>query len=186
MPRELRVLSKVSRVIMSARGREGSPRGSMVKLSGLSESSHGGVGSSCGVARPSSVAKREGTASMTSEGEDAVVLSGLVMRWRVEAAPAGGRRPLLIFSRRWESLGQVSYAALARVFIFLNLSVVVGSSRWRMRAWHCCLMASGVRYSVVFKRAWARGRGPLFLLHLRSFRMCLRLFLVSQVGSRDA
>jgi hypothetical protein len=34
----------VSRVIMSARVREGSPRGSMVKLSGLSGSSHGGVG----------------------------------------------------------------------------------------------------------------------------------------------
>jgi hypothetical protein len=37
-----------------------------------------------------------------------VVLSGLVMRWRVDAAPAGGRRPLLIFNWRWESLGQVS------------------------------------------------------------------------------
>jgi hypothetical protein len=36
VPRELRVLSKVWRVIMSARVREGSPRGSMVKLSGLS------------------------------------------------------------------------------------------------------------------------------------------------------
>jgi hypothetical protein len=41
---ELSVLSKVSRVIMSARVREESPRGSVVKLSGLSESSHGGGG----------------------------------------------------------------------------------------------------------------------------------------------
>jgi hypothetical protein len=55
-----------------------------------------------------------------------------------------------------------------------------------MRSWHCCLMASWVRYSVVFKRAWARGRGLLFVLHRWSFRMCLRVFLVSQVGSRDA
>jgi hypothetical protein len=57
VPRELRVLSNVSRVIMSARVRDGSPRGWMVKLSGLFGSSHGGVGSSCGVARLSSVAR---------------------------------------------------------------------------------------------------------------------------------
>jgi hypothetical protein len=47
----------VSRVIMSARVREGFPRGSMVKLSGLSKSSHGGTCNSGGVARLSSVAK---------------------------------------------------------------------------------------------------------------------------------
>jgi hypothetical protein len=57
VPNELRLLSNVSRVIRSARVREGSPRGSVVKLSGLLGSSHGGMGRSCGVARLSSVAK---------------------------------------------------------------------------------------------------------------------------------
>jgi hypothetical protein len=57
VPSELRVLSNVSLVIMSARVREGSPRGSMVKLWGWSGSYQGGMGSSCGVARLSSVAK---------------------------------------------------------------------------------------------------------------------------------
>jgi hypothetical protein len=28
------------------------------------------------------------------------------MRWRVEVALLGGRRPLLIFNRRWEDLGR--------------------------------------------------------------------------------
>jgi hypothetical protein len=100
VPSELIVLSNVSRVIMSARVREGSPRGSMVKLSKLSGSPYGGVGSTCGVARLSSASKCECTASRTSVGEVALVLSGLVILWRVEVALLGGRRPLLIFKRR--------------------------------------------------------------------------------------
>jgi hypothetical protein len=80
---------------------------------------------------------------MTSDGEVSVDLSGLVIRWRVEVALLGGRRPLLFFSSRCEDLGHASYAVLARVFTFLSLSVVVARSSWRMRAWHCCLRASG-------------------------------------------
>jgi hypothetical protein len=57
VPSEVIVLSNVSRVIMSARVREGFPRGAMIKLSGLSGSSHGGTCSSGGVARLSSAAK---------------------------------------------------------------------------------------------------------------------------------
>ena len=45
---------------------------------------------------------------MTAEGEDAVVLLGLVMRWRVVVAVVVGRSPLLIFKRRWEDFGEAS------------------------------------------------------------------------------
>ena len=75
---------------MSARVREGSPRGSMIKLSGSSGSSHGGVGSTGEVARLSSASNCECTAFRTSEGEVALVLSGLVILWRVEVALLGG------------------------------------------------------------------------------------------------
>jgi hypothetical protein len=51
VPSGLTILSNVSRVIMSARVREGSPRGSMTNGLGLSGCSHGGMGSSGGVAR---------------------------------------------------------------------------------------------------------------------------------------
>jgi hypothetical protein len=37
-----------------------------------------------------------------------------------------------------------------------------------MRAWHSCLMASWERKSGVFKRAWARGREPLFVFCIAS------------------
>ena len=62
VPSELRVLSNVSRVIMSASVSVGSPRGSMLKLSGLLGCSQGGIGRSGGVARVSSVVKWEWTA----------------------------------------------------------------------------------------------------------------------------
>jgi hypothetical protein len=45
---------------------------------------------------------------ISAEREVAVVLSGSVMRCKVKVALLGGRRPLLIFNRRWEDLGQVS------------------------------------------------------------------------------
>jgi hypothetical protein len=48
VPREIIFLSNVTQVIMSARVREVSPRGSMAKRSGLSGCSHGGTGSTGG------------------------------------------------------------------------------------------------------------------------------------------
>jgi hypothetical protein len=54
-----------------------------------------------------------------------------VIIWRVEVALLRGRRPLLIFKRRWEDFGQASLAVLARVLIFLNFSVLVARRRWR-------------------------------------------------------
>jgi hypothetical protein len=61
---ELAVLSNVSRVIMSARVKEGSPRGSMTTRSGLSEFYHGGMGSSGGVALVSSLSKCDWSAAI--------------------------------------------------------------------------------------------------------------------------
>jgi hypothetical protein len=56
----------------------------------------------------SSVVKWEWIASMTVEGEDATVASGLVMRCSVVVAVVAGRRPLLIFNPRWEDFGEAS------------------------------------------------------------------------------
>jgi hypothetical protein len=68
VPSELIVLSNVSRVIMSASVKVESPRASMKNRSGLSGCSHGGMGSSGGVARLSSVSKYEWTAARTAVG----------------------------------------------------------------------------------------------------------------------
>jgi hypothetical protein len=68
VPSELIVSSNVSRVLMSASVRVGSPRGSMTKLPRLSECPHEGMGSSGGVARVSSVSKCECNAERTHVG----------------------------------------------------------------------------------------------------------------------
>jgi hypothetical protein len=84
VPSELIMLSNVSCVIMSASVNVESPPGLMKNWSGLSGCSHGGVGSSCGVARVSPVSKSEWTAARMAVGEVAIVLSGRVILWRVE------------------------------------------------------------------------------------------------------
>jgi hypothetical protein len=105
---ELSVLSSVSRVIMSVRVREGSPRGSMTNGSGFSGCSHGGLGSSSGVARVSSLSKCEWTAAITLWGEAISVVSGRVTLWRVEVALLWGRRPIYFLTRRWQDFGLAS------------------------------------------------------------------------------
>jgi hypothetical protein len=65
VPSELSVSSNASRVVMSASVRVESPRGSMKNWSGVSGCSQGGIGSSGGVARVSSVSKCEWTAART-------------------------------------------------------------------------------------------------------------------------
>jgi hypothetical protein len=67
-----------------------SPLGSMKNWSGLSGCSHGGVGSSGGVARVSSVSKCEWTAARTAGGKVTFVLSGRVILWRVEVVRLWG------------------------------------------------------------------------------------------------
>jgi hypothetical protein len=101
VPSELIVLSNVSRVMMSARVREVSRRGSMTNGSGLSVCSYRAMGSSGGVAWVSSLSKCEWSAAIRSLGVAAVMVSGRVVLWRVEVALLRGRRPLLILRRRW-------------------------------------------------------------------------------------
>jgi hypothetical protein len=88
LPSELTVISNVSRVIMSARVREGSPRG--VTTKGLDlvgcPTPYGGMGSSGGVAWVSSLSKFEWTAAITSQRESTMVVSARLTyvhsRWR--------------------------------------------------------------------------------------------------------
>jgi hypothetical protein len=84
----------------------------MVKSVGLSGSSHGGVGSAGGVARLSSASKCECTTSRTSEEEVALVLSGLVMLWRVEFALLGGERAAFNFQ---EAVGGFRASVVGRI-----------------------------------------------------------------------
>jgi hypothetical protein len=90
---------------MSASVRVESPRGSMTNWSGCS---HGGVGSSGGVARVSSLSKCEWIAARTAVMEATVDLSGRVIVWRVEVLRLRGTRPLSIFKRLWEYFGLAS------------------------------------------------------------------------------
>jgi hypothetical protein len=60
------------------------------------------------VGRVSSVAKCEWTASRIVVMEAAVVVSGRVVLWRGEVVRLWGRKPFLIFKRRWEDFGLAS------------------------------------------------------------------------------
>jgi hypothetical protein len=84
VPSELTVLSNVSRVIMSAKVRKGSPRGSITNGSGLSGCSHGGMRSSGWVTRVSSLSKCEWTSAITLWREATFVVPGRVILWRFE------------------------------------------------------------------------------------------------------
>jgi hypothetical protein len=96
VPSELTFLSNVSRAIMSARVREGSPRGSMTDGSRLPGCSHGGTRSSGGVAGVSSLSKCEWAVALTSCGEATMAVSRRVILRRFEVALLWGRRPLFI------------------------------------------------------------------------------------------